>query len=312
MVENKTEDSNFLIISKDPLLYQIKNDLQEKYSEDLISIYGIGSYFDENLPPDWMKNDIDIIVILRSLEKAPKLDWTNFKYEKKKIHDYLLFQGFYTLDLFKNKVEFEKYSWSNYKWSLISMKYSENSKLIYGKDIRDQLPDHTEFEFNYDDILSRSFYYIEKSLKNETELKNVQESMRDFTKAVFKFAFYVCIYLDKDFHITSIRKITNKIESLYKKGNFGKELLEFLKECIYFRRKNQFETNFSKLRYKFILYLFSLISKGNLHRKMNYDELVVFLRDSFKGFPYLIQIAKKIKNIYYKTKIKKLFNPQNV
>lgn len=42
MVENKTEDSNFLIISKDPLLYRIKNDLQEKYSDDLISIYGIG------------------------------------------------------------------------------------------------------------------------------------------------------------------------------------------------------------------------------------------------------------------------------
>lgn len=42
MVENKTKDSNFLIISKDPLLYRIKNDLQEKYSDDLISIYGIG------------------------------------------------------------------------------------------------------------------------------------------------------------------------------------------------------------------------------------------------------------------------------
>jgi len=232
MVENKTEDSNFLIISKDPLLYKIKNDLQEKYSNDLISIYGIGSYFDEDLPSDWMKNDIDIIIILRSLKKAPKLDWTNFRYEKKKIDENLLFQGFYTLDLFKNKVEFERYSWSNYEWSLISMKYSENSKLIYGKDIRDRLPNHRKFEFNYDDILSRSFYYIEKSLKNETELRNVQESMRDFTKAVFKFAFYVCVYFDKDFHITSIRKITNKIESLYKKRIIDGELLDFLKECI--------------------------------------------------------------------------------
>jgi len=97
MVENKTEDSNFLIISKDPLLYKIKNDLQEKYSDDLISIYGIGSYFDEKLPSDWMKNDIDIIVILKSLEKTPKLEWTNFRYEEKKINEHLLWQGFYTL-----------------------------------------------------------------------------------------------------------------------------------------------------------------------------------------------------------------------
>jgi len=82
MIENKTEDSNFLIISKNPLLYKIKNDLQEKYSNDLISIYGIGSYFDENLPSDWIKNDIDIIVILKSLEKAQKLDWTDFRYEE--------------------------------------------------------------------------------------------------------------------------------------------------------------------------------------------------------------------------------------
>ncbi len=291
MVENKTEDSNFLIISKDILLYKIKNDLQEKYSNDLISIYGIGSYFDENLPSDWMKNDIDIIVILRSLEKAPKLDWTNVRFDKKEIDDRFLWLGFYTLNLFKDKQMFEKYSFSNYKWSLISLKNKENSKLIYGKDIRYQLPDHSKFEFNYDDILLRSFYHIEKSLKNEIELKNIHESMRDFTKAVFKFAFYICVYFDKDFHLTSIRKITNKIESLYKKGNINRGLLDFLKENIYFRRKDQFETNFSKLRYKFILYLFSLISKGNLHRKMNYNELVAFLKDSFKGLPYLMQTA---------------------
>jgi len=64
--------------------------------------------------------------------------------------------------------------------------------------------------------------------------------MRDFSKAVFKFAFYICVYFDKDFHMTSIRKITNKIESLYKKGNINRGLLDFLKENIYFRRKDQF------------------------------------------------------------------------
>jgi len=185
------------------------------------------------------------------------------------------------------------------------MKHVENSKLIFGKDIRAQLPDHRKFEFNYDDILSRSFYYLEKSLKNEMESKDVQESMKNFTKSVFKFAFYFCVYFDKDFHSTSIRKIANKIEILCKKDKFDKKLLDFLKECIYFRRKNHFETDFSKLRYRFILYLFSLISKGNLHRKMDYGEIVSVLRYSFKGFPYLMQIAKKIKNTYYDIKVKK-------
>jgi len=53
--------------------------------------------------------------------------------------------------------------------------------IIYGISYGDQLPEHTEFEFNYNDILARSFYYLEKSLKNKIELKNVHESMRDFT-----------------------------------------------------------------------------------------------------------------------------------
>jgi len=45
---------------------------------------------------------------------------------------------------------------------------------------------------------------------------------------------------------------------------------------------------------------------------MNYDEILGFLRNSFKGLPYLMQTAKKIKNIYYKTKDKKSLSPQNV
>lgn len=98
------------------------------------------------------------------------------------------------------------------------------------------------------------------------------------TKSVFKFAFYVCVYFDKDFHLKSIRKITNKIENLCKKGSIDKELLDFLKECIYFRRRNQFEINFTKLRYRFMLYLFSMVSKGGLHRKMKISELKNFFK----------------------------------
>jgi len=50
-------------------------------------VFGIGSYFDENLPPNWIKNDVDLVVIVDSLEDIPKQDWTEVRYEKKQVGD---------------------------------------------------------------------------------------------------------------------------------------------------------------------------------------------------------------------------------
>ena len=46
--------------------------LKERYLNNLIAIYGIGSYFDQALPAIWMTNDIDLILIVKSPEKIPK------------------------------------------------------------------------------------------------------------------------------------------------------------------------------------------------------------------------------------------------
>jgi len=38
--------------------------------------------------------------------------------------------------------------------------------------------------------------------------------MREFTKGVFKFGFYLCVYFDPQFRFTSIVKIAEKIKQL--------------------------------------------------------------------------------------------------
>ncbi|MFX0040041.1 MAG: hypothetical protein ACFFAB_11945, partial [Candidatus Heimdallarchaeota archaeon] len=65
---------------QDPILKRIIDDLIGRYLDNIIAIYGIGSYFDKGIPSEWLRNDIDIIVIVKSLEKIPKPDWTDVHY----------------------------------------------------------------------------------------------------------------------------------------------------------------------------------------------------------------------------------------
>jgi len=57
-----------IIDDNDPLINSIVSDLLNRYSDNIIAIYGIGSYFEASLPPNWVKNDLDIIVFVKSLE----------------------------------------------------------------------------------------------------------------------------------------------------------------------------------------------------------------------------------------------------
>ena len=195
-----------------------------------------------------------------------------------------------------------KQSFSNYEWSLLDLKLPENSKLLYGQDIRDQLPDIAHVEFDFDNILARSLYHLDKSLKEEIVSKNLDRSMKDFTKGVFKFGFYLCIYFDKTFRLTSIRAIANKIEELTKQGKLDEKMLEAIKDSIFFRRTSMFTKDYRKLKDTFILQIFSLVGKGQLHKKMNFDELIQFLKDWFRGLRYLVDFAKKLKKQYYEKK----------
>lgn len=221
------------------------------------------------------------------------------RYEKRQINEVQIWVGYNTLKGYKNKEIFKKQSFSNYEWSIIDLKNPRNSILLYGQDIRDLLPEISTLNLDYDDILSRSLYHIDKSLKNAVVFKDLEESMNQFTKAVFKFGFYLCIYFDSDFNLTSIRKIAKNIQKLSDDKKIDEMILKFIKQSITFRRKNQFDTEYKKLRNEFILYVFSLIGKGKIHREMKYKDLIYFLQTTFDGLPFLIQMAKKIRNVYY-------------
>ena len=56
------------ITSIDNITSNIITYLLTKLKGDIISIFGIGSYFDKNLPSDWSNTDIDVIVITSTLD----------------------------------------------------------------------------------------------------------------------------------------------------------------------------------------------------------------------------------------------------
>ena len=286
------------------ILKKILDDLEDRFSDNIISVYGIGSYFDDSLPSDWIKKDLDIIVIVQSLEAIPKPDWTEIRYERKKVEDYEVWIAFNTLEAYQNKKTFENQSFSNYEWSLLDLKLPENSIHLYGLDIRGKLPDIAHTNFDYDDILARSFYHFDNSFKVAIESNNTMESMREFTKGVFKFGFYICIYFDNSFRYTSIRRIAHNIEKLNRNNIFDDLIIESLKQSILFRRTNNIPEDYIKLRNKLILYIFALIGKGELHRKMNFKELKCYLENTFRGLKYLVKFAQKLKKNHNQLKFK--------
>lgn len=281
---------------------EIVSDVINAYSDEIISIYGIGSYFDDTLPSDWIKNDLDLVVIVNSLDNIIKPDWTEVRYEKKQIRDHEVWLGFNTLEGFQNKELFEKQSFSNYKWSLLDLKYTKNSKLLYGQDVREQLPEPSKLEFDYDDILARGLYHLDRSLKHALPPANMENSMKEYTKGVFKFGFYLCIYFDERFHSTSLRDIAVKLEELSTNRETKGEFLGAMKDAILFRRGRKFVSDFSRLRNDFIVQIISLLGKGRLHRKMNFKELLHFLESKFGGLSNLIQFAYEVRKKYYEKK----------
>ena len=275
---------------QDPLIKEVLTDLKSRFSTHIVSVFGIGSYFDENLPPNWIKNDVDLVVIVDSLEIIPKQDWTEVRYEKKLIGDKEIWMGFNTLEGLKNRKPFRKESFANYEWSLLDLKLPENSVLLYGRNIRNQLPEVFHIQFNYEDVLIRSLYHLNKSFKESVSL----ESMREFTKGVFKFGFYLCVYLDSQFRFTSVVKIAEKIKLLVSNKKINKSINSYLEEVVIFRMTSQFKSEFAPLRDDFVKFVLSLLTSGTLHKKMEKLEIIEFFRESFGGFGHLIRFVKKL------------------
>ena len=282
----------------------ILEDLKARYKENIIAIYGIGSYFDNEIPDSWIKNDIDIVVIAKSINSFPKVDWTKIKFHKRKIEGKEIWIGFNTLEGFQKKEVFKTQSFSNYEWSVLNIKYPENSTLLYGNDIRTQLPDIKRSQFDFDDILARGLYHLDKSLGERDQ--NI--SMREFSKAVFKIGFYFCIYFtfDEIFRDTRILQIGNKLKEICKKIRKIEDLFGYFEETIIYRNTGYFITEFKKLVKEFTNFILLLLKTGGLHKKMTTSELRDYLTTSFNGFPHLIQALKKYQTAKEFQSIKKL------
>ena len=270
---------------QDPLLKRVIDDIVGRYSNQIIAIYGIGSYFDDSLPSNWVKNDLDIVIIVKSLENIPKQKWTEIRYRKKVVDGIQVWLGFNTIEGYHDKLAFSKQSVSNYEWSLIDIKHPENSKLLFGEDIRDRLPSTDNLIFNYDNMLARGLYHLNKSLGE----KETSEAMKAFSKAIFKIGFYFCILLDKNFQKTSILEIGNKLKQLSTDNDFLEKIIQFYEESIVYRITGSFITDFNELRDDFLVFMISLVKESKIHRRMNSQELTKYLNETFSGFSNIVK-----------------------
>ncbi len=76
--------------------------------------------------------------------------------------------------------------------------------------------------------------------------------MKEYSKAVFKTGFYLCIFLDETYRTTSILEIGNNLKRLSESNDFLEKMIEFFEEAIIYRIMGQFKTEFKKLRHEFI------------------------------------------------------------
>ena len=258
------------------------------HSDNLKAIYGIGSFFDKNLPSTWIRHDIDLILVVKSIENIPKEDWDN-RFYPRQIEGYEVFIGYNTIEIYHDKQKFHEVSGANYKWALIEIKYPENSKLLYGKDIRDQLPDVSTLTFDCEDILARGLYHLEKSLKS----KEFHITMRELSKAIFKTSFYICVYFMDNFNYTSLIEIGKKLKDIIEIVGSVKDIEMFFEEAITYRTTGQFKTNLRELQREFISFIINLLKTGFLHKRFEDAELKIYLTKYFGGFPNLIRTLKE-------------------
>ncbi len=282
--------------------YSIVQDLLNKFSTNIISIYGIGSFFDRKLPEDWIKNDIDIICVVKDVEKIPKSqDWTEVRRLEYNKGNYTASVFFNSLEGLKSKEIYEKESWANYKWALLDFKIPQNSAILYGKKLSDELPEVDSISYDYEDLLRHASYHFNASLK----LKDVKKSTMRFTKGVFKFAFLLCVNFDKFFNQTSRYEIITKINELVKEGKVDKQFYEWLLICTEYRRNLKISEDFKSLKKKFVVYCYYLLFEGKLWKKYEWKEIIQFCHSSYNGLYALEDLAKRQRNVYNSRKSKR-------
>jgi len=102
-------EKNKIITDEEQILNNILEKVKEQHTENLITIFGIGSFFDKNLPDSWIKNDIDLILVVKSLKDIPKEKW-NKRFFPEKILGFDVFTGYNTLEMYQDQEKFKKNS----------------------------------------------------------------------------------------------------------------------------------------------------------------------------------------------------------
>ena len=118
--------------------------------------------------------------------------------------------------------------------------------------------------------------------------------MREFTKGVFKFSFYICVYFDPQFRLTSVVKIVEKIRLLVSHKEIHSDINSYLEEAVIFRVTSQFKIEFASLRNDFVKFVLSLLMNGILHQQLERAALIKFFSESFGGFGHLIRFVKSL------------------
>jgi len=149
---------------------------------------------------------------------------------------------------------------------------------------------HLSLKFNFEDILARGLYHIEKSLK---EKKIDRISQKELSKGIFKIAFYIMLFYNKEFRYTSIIKIEKKLKEDVEKIRNIKDFLEFIQEAKVFRTVGNFKSDFKILRRNLILIIVDLLKSGALHKKYNMDGIKIIFSKYFGGFPCLMRFISK-------------------
>ena len=235
----------------------IKAFVLENFEDDIIAVYGIGSSFESNVKA----RDVDVIVVLKNLDKCPSYDWTPARFEKltlstmdnvmgRKIHEVWFLYN--TMEGYMNKEVFKTMSFANWEWSVRGLKFS--SVLIMGEDIRGML--HVP-PYDYDDILIRCAYHLEPSTKYK--LNKVRQEGGDpqeyeknrFTKSIFKFGFCLIAYLFPDENVFSKEEVYDKLLDAYASDVIDGRILDFYDLAIDYRQGITIN-NFESLRKEFL------------------------------------------------------------
>lgn len=264
---------------------QIKERLIQKFGDEIVAIYGIGSAFESIIP----FNDVDVVVILTVLDNCVSYSWTPARFEKEYIDGVEVTFLYGTLEGYGDEDVFKTMSFANWAWSVRGIKYG--STFIYGTDIRDQLGDPP---FDYEDILKRSAYHLEpspqwKMKKYEQQGNPIDEKMR-FTKAVFKYGFFVIASLFPDENVFHKEGAFRLLNDAYEREKIDGRILDFYEMAMDYRQGVDIP-DFRDNRDMFV----QLMVKETLHiTQRSWDDIKRIFESGFKyPFSYIIRLIDR-------------------